>query len=635
MSVEKSEVLAAMLRKRGIPHDVLNAKQHLREAEIVPWAQAGRKGAVTISTNMAGRGTDILLGGNPEFLARFEVKLAELDVSHPELSQGERKMKAVEAAAIPGRVDENTVEYKAALEKYRAECAAEKKLVVAAGGLHIVGTERHESRRIDNQLRGRAGRQGDPGSSRFYLCLEDDLMRIFGAERIEKMMNWLGGWDESEPIEHGLVNKAIADAQRKVEAHHFDSRKNLLDYDDVMNQQRKSIYALRRQILEGRYIPEQPEVDRKAGKPWSIEPPVKSGKWTIDLLADQIRADVARVLEGVRQSAEPKPGNGEAGASANSGAPYRGEDEGSRLGDSDRATHELYRVFGVVSALKRDWGDHDRTLAKASRDAAASLIQQRERILDLAEQMIGLIITTHCPANVHAEEWDLDALVEGVREIFNLRVKLSKSQVERDSLAEQIYEQVEKWIEARETELRPLTFLAMSRYFFLDEIDTQWIENLKAMEHLREGIGLRGYGQRDPKMEYKKEGYNIFADMIDRISQNVAGKLFRVQLEVKQPAVASAQSASHNHGSGGIPELVPELKHKERRVVAQHPGYGPSSATPGDFNGGDGAMNPGAMDAPEKIKTVVRAAPKVGRNDPCPCGSGKKYKKCHGATAVA
>src|SRR5262249_4153593 len=247
-------------------HNVLNAKQHLREAEIV--AQAGRKAAVTISTNMAGRGTDILLGGNPEFLARFDVKLAEMDSLHPELSRDERKAKAVEAAAIPGRVDESTPEYKAAVERFKAECAAEKKEVTAAGGLHILGTERHESRRIDNQLRGRAGRQGDPGSSRFSLCLEDDLMRIFGAERIEKMMNWLGGWDESEPIEHGLVNKAIADAQRKVEAHHFDIRKNLLDYDDVMNQQRKSIYALRRQILEGRYIPEQPEEDRKAGKPW-------------------------------------------------------------------------------------------------------------------------------------------------------------------------------------------------------------------------------------------------------------------------------------------------------------------------------------------------------------------------------
>src|SRR5262249_2883348 len=213
-------------------------------------AQAGRKGAVTISTNMAGRGTDILLGGNAEFMARAEVG------GH-------------EAAAIPGKVDESTPEYKEALGRFRAERGEEKKLAVAAGGLHIRGTERHESRRIDNQLRGRSGRQGDPGTSRFYLSLEDDLMRIFGADRIEKMMNWLGGWDESEPIEHGLVNKAIENAQRKVEGHHFDMRKNLLDYDDVMNQQRKSIYALRRQILEGRYIPEQPEADKKKGKPWN------------------------------------------------------------------------------------------------------------------------------------------------------------------------------------------------------------------------------------------------------------------------------------------------------------------------------------------------------------------------------
>src|SRR4051812_12470084 len=230
ISVEKSEVLSHMLKQKGIPHVVLNAKYHMREAEIV--AQAGRKGAVTISTNMAGRGTDVLLGGNAEFMARAEVG------GH-------------EAAAIPGAVEENTPEYKAALAKYKAQCEDEKRRVVEAGGLHILGTERHESRRIDNQLRGRSGRQGDKGSSRFYLSLEDDLLRIFGAERITGLMERLG-MEEDVPIEHGMVNRAIENAQRKVEAHHFDSRKHLLEYDDVMNQQRKSIYAQRRSILEGR-----------------------------------------------------------------------------------------------------------------------------------------------------------------------------------------------------------------------------------------------------------------------------------------------------------------------------------------------------------------------------------------------
>src|SRR6478609_4904478 len=250
ISVEKSEVLSHMLKQKGIQHVVLNAKYHMREAEIV--AQAGRKGAVTISTNMAGRGTDVLLGGNAEFMARAEVG------GH-------------EAAAIPGAVDEHTPEYKTALAKYKAQCEAEKIEVTTAGGLHILGTERHESRRIDNQLRGRAGRQGDPGSSRFYLSLEDDLLRIFGAERITGLMERLG-MEEDVPIEHGLVNRAIENAQRKVEGHNFDIRKNLLDYDDVMNQQRKAIYALRKQILEGRYQPMLSEADKKREKERGITP---------------------------------------------------------------------------------------------------------------------------------------------------------------------------------------------------------------------------------------------------------------------------------------------------------------------------------------------------------------------------
>ncbi len=598
VSVEKSEVLSMMLKKKGIPHTVLNAKYHMREAEIV--AQAGRLGAVTISTNMAGRGTDILLGGNAEFMARAEV------YGH-------------EVAAIPGKADESTPEYKAALEKFKAQCGAEKEKVLAAGGLYIVGTERHESRRIDNQLRGRAGRQGDPGLSKFYLCLEDDLMRIFGAERIEKMMNWLGGWDESEPIEHGLVNKAIADAQRKVEAHHFDIRKNLLDYDDVMNQQRKSIYALRRQILEGRYIPEQPEEDRKAKKPWNPVPPDESGSWTIDTLAEQIRPQVARIIDAVRAMAQPQP--------EGSADPYRSaaeDGDAARFGDPERATHELYRVFGVVTDLSREFADRDRAIEKAARASAASLIQQRERILDLCDELIGRSIDRFCGAKVSPEEWDLEALRDAIKELFNLQVKIDKGNVEREAIAQQLWKQVQTWVEARQTELRDLPFLSLARHFYLREIDQQWIDHLKSMDQLREGIGLRGYGQRDPKLEYKKEGYTLFTDMIERISMNVASQLFRVQLQLQQEAPASQQQQPQ-----AVPEVVPEFKHKERRMVALHPG---SMAGP---SGGDGEAAASGDGDGDRQRTVVRDKPKVGRNEPCPCGSGKKYKKCHGTTAVA
>jgi preprotein translocase subunit SecA len=445
-------------------------------------------------------------------------------------------------------------------------------------------------------------------------------MRIFGADRIEKMMNWLGGWDEDEPIEHSLVNRSIRDAQSKVEGHHFDVRKNLLDYDDVMNQQRKSIYALRRQILEGRYYPEQPEEDRKKGKPWTPEIPVKSGEWTIDSLGEQIRPRVAEVIEAVVKAGEAVP-------SANGESPYR--DAEGKLGDPEKATHELYRVFGAVIDLKKEFADRDKTATRAAREAAASLIQQRERVLDLADDLIHAQLAIHCSPTVHAEEWDLDALAEGVKEVFNLKVKVDKKNVERDLLADQIWEQVEKWIDARQTELRPLAFLALGRHFYLEEIDGGWIDHLKSMDALREGIGLRGYGQRDPKLEYKKEGYDMFAEMMTRISQNVAGKLFRVQLELERRA--PDVTAARPQGEQGAADAgqVPEFKHKERRMIALHPGDGAGG-------GGGGAGGNGAQAGePEKQKTVVRDKPKVGRNEPCPCGSGKKYKKCHGATAVA
>lgn len=586
ISVEKSEVLSQMLTKKGIKHVVLNAKYHAREAEIV--AQAGRKAAVTISTNMAGRGTDILLGGNAEFMARAEVG------GH-------------EAAAIPGAVDENTPEYKTALEKYKAQCEAEKKEVTAAGGLHILGTERHESRRIDNQLRGRAGRQGDPGSSRFYLSLEDDLLRIFGAERITGLMERLG-MEEDVPIEHGLVTRAIENAQRKVEGHNFDIRKNLLDYDDVMNQQRKAIYALRKQILEGRYVPELSEADKKKGLE-PPPPPETSGDWTIESLAEKIKPRVQQIVDGF-MAGVPKTADGTVD-------PYRSDlssttTDGQVL-DPEKLTHELYRVFGAVVDVKKDLKNREELIDKAAKTAAASLIQQRERVLDLADERISNLVWTSCPEKAHAEEWDLKGLAEAVKEQFNLVIDVNVELLERETLAEKIWSQVETFTRARETELGPLAFFFFARHFFLEEIDSQWIDHLKSMDHLREGIGLRGYGQKDPKIEYKKEGYNLFQDMMGRINANVTAKLYRVRLERQaQPQQQQAQAE----------EKLPEFKHKERRMVAQH-----ASAQPG----GDG----NAAAEPEKQKTVRREQPKVGRNEPCPCGSGKKYKKCHGATAVA
>src|SRR6185436_18659178 len=280
-------VVASLLRKKQIPHSVLNAKQHEKEAHVV--AQAGRKGAVTISTNMAGRGTDIILGGNAEFMARAEVD--------------------PENAGKPGHelAPDLEVAFQDHFKRYKAQCDAEKKEVLDAGGLHILGTERHESRRIDNQLRGRSGRQGDPGSSRFFLSLEDDLMRIFGAERITGLMERLG-MEEDVPIEHGLINRAIENAQKKVEGHNFDIRKNLLEYDDVMNQQRKTIYALRRQVLEGRYAPEPNEDEKKKGKTAADMPvPTESGKHTTDSLAKTVRPVLARMCEGLTEARAPDP----------------------------------------------------------------------------------------------------------------------------------------------------------------------------------------------------------------------------------------------------------------------------------------------------------------------------------------
>jgi preprotein translocase subunit SecA len=571
VSVEKSEVVAQYLKKKGIKHNVLNAKFHEMEAGII--SQAGRKGAITISTNMAGRGTDIILGGNAEAMAKAEVD--------PELEPDK---------------------YKEALARFREQVAQERKEVLAAGGLHILGTERHESRRIDNQLRGRAGRQGDPGSSRFYLSLEDDLLRIFGAERITGIMERLG-MEEDVPIEHPWVTKAIENAQRKVEGHNFDIRKNLLEYDDVMNQQRKTVYALRKQILEGRYAPELSEEDKKKG----LQPviPEKSGDWTMTTLGEKLRPIIERqverffAVEPFREPAQPTV-DGEA-------PPPPPQKTWRQL----RA--EMWRQYGALCDLEKPFGGERGALCdEIVKTVTASLIQQRERVFDLCDQLIGEAIAGCCPPNIRVDDWEFDRLAAELSEQFNTKISVNRKAQVDSEIAEGVWEQVDALLKKREDELTTPFFLYFARHFLLEEIDSNWIDHLTEMDHLREGIHLRGYGQKDPKQEYKKEGFTIFEEMMKTLVKNSVQKLFRVQIQRE--------------------EEMPEYRHKQRKMVAQHPGEDGG----GGGGGGGGVSAYGAAadgGAPAKQQTVRRTEPKVGRNDPCPCGSGKKYKKCHGAAA--
>jgi preprotein translocase subunit SecA len=499
VSVAKSEVVSSLLKKRGVPHNVLNAKHHQREAEIV--AQAGRKGAVTISTNMAGRGTDIVLGGNSEMMAKHELG-----------PEPDAPMEGEEEEAFQARCAEWERRLHSLTEQLKLQTAAEHDEVTGLGGLHILGTERHESRRIDNQLRGRGGRQGDPGSSIFYLSLEDDLMRIFGSDRISRMMETLG-MKEGEQIEHRWLSKAIENAQKKVEAHNFDIRKNLLEYDDVMNQQRKSVYRLRRMVL-----------GFGAGVP---------------------------VVEF----------------------------------DEDLKTRKKTRREKVWT-----WAD------------------EREHVLDLVEDLVIDMVANTCPENSSPAKWDLEALSALVRDQFGIAMQFNsvagRAAEGRAELEEQVYNVVEKAYRNKEEELGKDTddvpvLRRWEQYIYLQSIDQLWKDHLLAMDHLRQGIGLRGYGQKDPKQEYKKEGYEMFVQMTWRVKSAVIGNILRLhvvrqetaeEIEAKRLALSRKQRVIESHGAEG-----------------------------------DGAAKP-------KQETVVRSQPKVGRNDPCPCGSGKKYKKCHGAT---
>ena len=601
-SVEKSEVLAKLLTQKDIAFEVLNAKQHEREAGVV--AQAGRKGAITISTNMAGRGTDILLGGNAEALAEAE--------AGPDAS-------AEEVALVA--------------ERFRRQCAEEKKEVLEAGGLKIIGTERHESRRIDNQLRGRAGRQGDPGASRFYLSLEDDLMRIFGAERITNLMERLG-MEEDVPIEHSWVTRAIENAQKKVEGHNFDSRKNVLEYDDVMNQQRKTIYSLRKQILRGEYVPTLSEDEVKAGRA-APQAATHSGDWTVESVSANVRDEIARLVgaalvqekeRGLLADERKSARSAEGGASG--GVDDDESDESDESDDDESPTwrllrNDVWRQTGAwLEDLKADFGRPRDELVQFISDAAArSLIQQRERLYDLCDTRIGALIEAHCPADNQGNDWDLEALETALQEQFNLEIKLPRKNIDPQNFAENTWKLIEKRLDERLEELGRSWLMYFARHFYLEEIDQQWIEHLKGMDYLREGIGLRGYGQKDPKKEYKKEGFDLFSLMMLNIEANTAQKIFRVQIQPRET------------------ERIPELKAKSRPTIERHPEAGDDAATGGAAT--EGAESAAAGDDDEqrtagtagtaKVKTVRRERPKVGRNDPCPCGSGKKFKKCHGS----
>ena len=451
VSVEKSERLSHLLTRQGIKHNVLNAKFHLKEAEVV--AQAGRKGSITIATNMAGRGTDIVLGGNPEKLA---------------VADAEREME---------EFDTDTPEFKKIFDNYTVLCEKEKKEVLDAGGLHIIGTERHESRRIDNQLRGRGGRQGDPGSSRFYLSLEDDLMRIFGSERLSNVMERLG-IEEDQPIEHKWITKSIENAQKKVEGHNFGIRKNVLEYDDVMNQQRKTIYAMRRDILTGG----------------------QKNKAVLYLMIEEIVNDI--ILSTVPEKTSPS--------------------------------------FWDYEAIK-------------NAVVSLTLIEDEKRVFE----------------KLNPEE-----------------LSEMKSEKAMSEAAQRVYDLV---LEAYDEKMSAYTeelSSEMERHIVLEVLDLYWRRHLLNMDHLREGIGLRGYGQKNPKLEYKREGFSMFTEMMNNIYNESVKRLFAVQVVTE--------------------ETIEKFEEKEQRKEAQIQ----KSTT--NIN-----RDP-----------VKRQVPKVGRNDPCPCGSGKKFKKC-------
>ncbi len=476
----RPERLVEVLEQREIKHNILNAKQHDREAQIV--AQAGRVGAVTVSTNMAGRGTDILLGGNPEFLAREEFRKSPEKYRQQGIDPEPPERPAAGSAdeiyqAYINAYSDWRMKWTEFINRFKSTTDVEHERVIDLGGLHILGTERHESRRIDNQLRGRAGRQGDPGSSRFYLSLEDDLLRIFAGDRISKIMHKLG-MEEGVPIESRLITKRIEAAQKAVEGQNFESRKHLLEYDDVMNKQRETIYDLRKKLLQGD--------------------------------------------------------------------------------------------------------------------------DQREYLLESADRVVDWLVTTYCPKAQHADEWNIQGLQNEFWARFGVDLRKHELKFDPkllDPLSEDLKQTVHQRYEEREQVWGAERMRFHERMIMLQVVDAQWKDHLLAMDHLKEGIGLRGYGQRDPLVEYKRESFDMFEELMDRTEDETLRYLFLMRTPEEEEA------------------LIHQYQQRKRREQAEMRMVG------------GGVM--------EKPQQVVRKE-KIGRNDPCPCGSGKKYKKCHGApTTVA
>src|SRR5690242_6418313 len=520
ISIEKSEVIADLLKKGGIPHQVLNAKQHERESRVV--SQAGRKGAITVATNMAGRGTDILLGGNPEQMTRdhfLKNKLAMPYAAAPAVIGADPASGNGDQPAVPmvlfqheGKIFQVPADqWKPVYDQFAEQCKAEHDEVIALGGLHILGTERHEARRIDNQLRGRAGRQGDQGSSRFFLSLEDDLMRIFGGERVKALMFRLG-MTEGVPIESRMVSKRIEEAQKGVEAQNFDARKHLLEYDDVMNKQRETIYAIRRSALEGK--------------------------------------------------------------------------------------------------------------------------DQRDYVLGIAEDVAREFVENYCPREQHPDQWNATQFLAETNAQFGVDMKAAgadPASLGHDQLVEGAVAAVSKRYEEKEKQFGAELMRWLERRIILDVVDSQWKDHLLSLDHLKEGIGLRGYGQKDPLVEFKKEAFVLFEDMMGRIDNETIRYLFHIQMQQGEPpqareprpqpprapataaaaAVASAAARASEEPPAHLPDFAREMERRQQRQQ-QNLQY---------------QTGPAQAEAPKP----VRAGAKVGRNDPCPCGSGKKYKKCHGA----
>jgi preprotein translocase subunit SecA len=606
VSVEKSAAIARMLEKRGIKHEVLNAKHHEREAFIV--AQAGRRGSITVSTNMAGRGTDIILGGNPEMMAKNEFNES-------------------------GRHDEiDGDEFKKRVEEIEGECLAERGEVVEAGGLHIVGTERHESRRIDNQLRGRAGRQGDPGSSRFFLSLEDELMRIFAGDRVKSLMERMG-MPDGEPIEHPWVTKSVENAQQKVEARNFDVRKHMLEYDDVMNQQRVTVYSLRRALLDGVYEPEDIEED---GKPTGKPRPVPTSK----KIEEEIAADVKQLVVHY-------------GTNPNAGDPPKELADVRKIYDVPSLIQDVYHYFGLRLHAEEIDADEPREVhAMLLERIAASLSQQRERALDLLEAIVAAILQDTCPENLPPEDWDWKSIMQGTKESFDLVIDPEDYVAIHDvtRLAQKLYDLAKAKFEAKEKEVGSALYMRIFRTIYLEEIDRAWVDHLTNMEHLRDGIGLRGYGQRDPKLEYKIEGYEIFVNMMAAVSGGVSQKLFRAEVrreqaekqadQLEMERLAELQKAlqglvtRHDNPDGTEPEGPPESAEDFARALAR------AQRLQDERRRSLGGSNEARADSGERMASLIDepehepappAAPAVSREEPCPCGSGEPFKQCHGA----